>query len=298
MMDLKIYRQMLNSLNEGVYFVDTDRKITFWNKGASLITGFSAEEVTGSYCHQNLLNHVDAEGNKLCFQGCPLQATLCDQMERSAQVFLHHKAGHRVPVQVKTMPLYDDADVFIGSIEVFSDQQKTIHTELTRDDLYSIAFTDALSEIPNRRFAEMQLKKNRLELEETGTPYSIAIIDIDFFKHVNDTHGHDIGDEIIRIVAKTLSRSVRSTDVVARWGGEEFILIMMGLTADSLPAVLEKVRMLVENSVYRSEALQLSVTVSIGGATAQIDRDPDDLFKQADRNLYQAKREGRNCVRV
>jgi len=115
---------------------------------------------------------------------------------------------------------------------------------------------------------------------------------------VNDTHGHDIGDEILRIVAKTLSHSVRSTDVVARWGGEEFILILNGLTETSLPQVLEKVRMLVENSVYRSETLELSVTISIGGATAQPDRSPEDLFKQADRNLYLAKHEGRNCVRV
>ena len=298
MMDLKIYRQMLNSLNEGVYFVDPDRKITFWNKGAALITGFSADEVTGTYCHSNLLNHVDAEGNKLCFLGCPLHATILDQQERSALVYLHHKAGHRVPVQVKTMPLFDDTDTFIGSIEVFSDQQKPILHELSKDDLYSIAFTDALTEIPNRRFAEMQLKKLRLELDDTQAPYSIAIVDIDHFKLVNDTYGHDIGDEILRIVAKTLSHSVRSTDVVARWGGEEFILILNGLAENSLPTVLEKVRMLVEHSVYRSESIELSVTISIGGATAQADRTPEDLFKQADRNLYQAKREGRNCVRV
>jgi len=298
MMDLKIYRQVLNSLNEGVYFVDSDRKITFWNKGAAYITGFSADEVTGTFCHQNLLNHVDADGNKLCFQGCPLHATILDQQERSAHVYLHHKAGHRVPVQVKTMPLIDDKDTLIGSIEVFSDQHKPVHHELSKDDLYSIAFTDALTEIPNRRFAEMQLKKLRLELEEAQSPYSIAIVDIDFFKHVNDTHGHDIGDEILRIVAKTLSHSVRSTDVVARWGGEELILILNGLTETSLPQVLEKVRMLVENSVYRSETLELSVTISIGGATAQPDRSPEDLFKQADRNLYLAKHEGRNCVRV
>lgn len=228
-----------------------------------MITGFQADEVVGTYCFNNILNHVDGEGNQLCFDGCPLQATLLDQQDRSARVYLHHKKGHRVGVQVKT-----------------------------------IAFTDALCEIPNRRYGEMQLKKFRLEQEEGEAPYALAIVDIDHFKQVNDTHGHDIGDEILKMTAKTLAGSIRSADTAVRWGGEEFLLILPGLDEEHLYPVLEKLRMLVENSRYRNGELEAGVTVSIGGAAASPEISNEELFKIADTNLYRAKNGGRNQVVV
>ena len=297
-MNLKLYRNMLDSLNDGIYFVDEERKITFWNKGAELITGFQADEVVGTFCYDNILNHVDGEGNQLCFDGCPLQATLLDQQDRSARVYLHHKKGHRVGVQVKTIPLEEEEKGFIGAIELFVPENRTFDSEWTSDDLKTIAFTDALCEIPNRRYGEMQLKKLRLEQEEGEAPYALAIVDIDHFKQVNDTHGHDIGDEILKMTAKTLAGSIRSTDTAVRWGGEEFLLIFPGLDEEHLYPVLEKLRMLVENSRYRNGELEAGVTVSIGGAAASPEISNEELFKIADTNLYRAKNGGRNQVVV
>lgn len=297
-MNLKLYRNMLDSLNDGIYFVDDERKITFWNKGAELITGFQADEVIGTSCYDNLLNHVDEVGHQLCFDGCPLQATLLDQQERSAKVYLHHKKGHRVAVQVKTMPLYDEQNGFIGSIELFVPESRTFGSVWTEDELRSIAFTDSLCELPNRRQAELQMKKCRMGLEEGATGYSIGLVDIDYFKKVNDSYGHDIGDEILKMVARTLSGAVRSMDVASRWGGEEFLLIFPGLPENQLFRILDKVRMLVENSIYRRDDLQVSVTVSIGGAAASPYLSNEELFKKADMNLYRAKNGGRNQVVV
>src|SRR5690606_2594758 len=112
---------------------------------------------------------------------------------------------------------------FIGAIELFVPENRTFDSEWTSDDLKTIAFTDALCEIPNRRYGEIQLKKFRQEQEEGEAPYALAIVDIDHFKQVNDTHGHDIGDEILKMTAKTLAGSIRSTDTAVRWGGEEFL---------------------------------------------------------------------------
>lgn len=162
----------------------------------------------------------------------------------------------------------------------------------------TIAFTDALCEIPNRRYGEMQLKKLRLEQEEGEAPYALAIVDIDHFKQVNDTHGHDIGDEILKMTAKTLAGSIRSTDTAVRWGGEEFFLILPGLDEEHLYPVMEKLRMLLENSRYRGGELEISVTVSIGGAVASPELTKEELFKIADTNLYRAKNGGRNQVVV
>lgn len=88
-----IYREMLDNLYEGVYFVDTQRRISFWNRGAERITGFSAPEVIGKYCYDNILNHVDSNGNQLCLHGCPLHQTLEDTQVRETGSFCITRQG-------------------------------------------------------------------------------------------------------------------------------------------------------------------------------------------------------------
>ncbi len=101
---------ILENLYEGVYFVDKERTITSWNNGATQLTGFSQDEVVHKKCFSNILNHVDVNGIALCFDGCPLHATIQDGVPREANVFLQHKNGHRVPVMVKALPIYNNAD--------------------------------------------------------------------------------------------------------------------------------------------------------------------------------------------
>jgi PAS domain S-box-containing protein len=93
-----LYAVILGNIHEGVYFVDSERKITFWNKGAERITGYTEGEVVGHFCYDNILKHVNDEGLHLCLGGCPLHQTLSDGQGREALVYLHHKEGYRVPV--------------------------------------------------------------------------------------------------------------------------------------------------------------------------------------------------------
>lgn len=101
----EILKTFMNKLDEGVYCVDLNRKINFWNDAAKNISGFDSSEVVGSYCYDNILKHVDGNGKNLCLDGCPLHKTLEDGEERKALVFLHHKGGHRVPVEIKVVPI-------------------------------------------------------------------------------------------------------------------------------------------------------------------------------------------------
>ena len=99
------YRDVLENLQAGVYFTDTHRRITYWNKGAENITGYSSEEVIGSSCMDNLLVHIDGKGNNLCTGKCPLSESIKDGRTREIRIFLHHKDGHRVPVWVRSDPI-------------------------------------------------------------------------------------------------------------------------------------------------------------------------------------------------
>jgi diguanylate cyclase (GGDEF)-like protein/PAS domain S-box-containing protein len=289
------YHEVLNNLYEGVYIVDVNREITFWNRSAENITGFSSEQITGRSCYNNILNHVDEEGNSLCLGGCPLHKTILDGKDREAVVYLHHKNGHRVPVAVRTVPLYVDG-IVVGAIEIFSNSASQIDVMNRIEELQNIALHDHLTGLPNRRYLDAFLVSRAKEARELKIPYSIAMFDIDFFKNVNDTYGHDIGDLVLKMVADTLSGVFRKSDCLGRWGGEEFLAVLPGIGKKDLLALLGKAKMLVEKSVLRMDGTEISVTVSVGVAVAGQDELESETIKRADEGLYASKHAGKNCI--
>lgn len=289
------YRKMLENFYEGVYYVDTERRITFWNKGAERITGFLAQEVLGSYCYDNILNHVDEKGTQLCLGGCPLEQTIQDGVMREASVYLHHKDGYRVPVDVRAIALTED-DIIMGAVEVFSDS--SVKQQLIKDmeNLKVLAMKDQLTGLGNRRYTEAVLESKIKEFTALGIPLGLAFLDIDRFKSVNDTYGHDRGDEVLKMVAQTSSGVIRSSDVLGRWGGEEFLGIFPGVDKEGLKTLTEKIRMLVERSALRMGNKTLSVTISIGATMVTPQDTVEEALKRADSLLYRSKRDGRNRV--
>ncbi len=294
--DKDTYKEILDNIDEGVYFVDRDRKILYWNKGAERISGFKAGQVQGRFCQDNILNHVTENGTQLCFHGCPLHATIADGKPRQAEVFLHHSSGHRVPILVRTSPLRDDNGDIIGAVETFTDNSKlmTIQHQLRR--LEDTALLDHLTGIGNRRFMERRLQTAMLEYKQQEIPFGVLFMDIDRFKAVNDTYGHATGDQVLVMVANTLHNYLRSDDSVARWGGEEFLAILPGLDEDGLRSVAEKLIVLVANSTLRLMDHNLSVTVSIGMSFARPDDTIQSLIERADTNMYKSKRAGHDRV--
>ncbi|MBN2853196.1 MAG: GGDEF domain-containing protein [Clostridia bacterium] len=293
----KFYKNMLENISDGIYFVDENRKIGFWNKGAERITGYSSEEMVDKLCYMNILNHVDVHGNELCLNGCPLQATIHDGKERDSFVFLKHKQGHRVPVLVKTIPIKEN-DMIIGAVEVFKSESENITVTKELEDLKEISLKDQLTGLPNRRYLDNYLLARKNELMYLGVPFGIMFIDIDHFKIFNDTYGHDTGDEVLKMVANVLLNSTRSNDLIGRWGGEEFLGIFSGIDLKSLKLLSEKIRILVEKSSISKDENALHVTISIGATMVDKYEHRAIAVDRADKLLYKSKNEGRNRVTV
>ena len=116
-----IYKTVLDNLYEGVYFVDPERRITYWNRGAERISGYPSEMVIGKSCSEDILIHVDDDGQPLCKRACPLTDAMHNREARSAEIYLHHADGHRVPVYVRATPLFDEQGQVVGAAEVFSE---------------------------------------------------------------------------------------------------------------------------------------------------------------------------------
>lgn len=289
------YKRMLENFFEGVYFVDRDRQITFWNKGAERITGFPGREVIGKYCYDNILNHVDEAGTQLCLQGCPLERTIGDGQIRESGVYLHHKGGHRVKIFVRTTPIYEGEEI-IGAVESFIDDTERATLAASLEELKELAMYDQLTGLPNRRYVNTYLDSRFNEYRSLGIPFAIAFIDIDYFKRFNDTYGHELGDRVLKMVSETYRSAVRNGDLVGRWGGEEFIAAFPGITPPGLQAVTEKIRMLVENSSLRDQDEDLKVTVSIGASLVRPGDTMETLVNRADQLMYASKEGGRNRV--
>ncbi len=290
---------LLDNVSDGVYFVTPKRQILYWNKAAEEITGFSADDVVGRYCFNNILNHVDERGFNLCHTGCPLQATIEDGQARQIEVFLHHKNGFRVPVIVKARPIYNAQGEIIGAVETFSESSDLRAMRQKAQELEQAVMMDALTGIGSRRYIERNLQIAILNHTRFGIPFGLALIDVDHFKRINDTFGHDIGDQILRIVAQTLHKNLRSADAIARWGGDEFLAIITNIEQRDLRAVVEKLRILVEESRLRlPDKKSIGVTISIGATTATVQDTPESILKRADQFLYLSKSQGRNHITI
>jgi diguanylate cyclase (GGDEF)-like protein/PAS domain S-box-containing protein len=298
MFNKKAYQMILDNLYDGLYFVDNHRVIRYWNKGAERISGYSAKEVVGTSCADNILTHVDSEGNKLCTSMCPLAAAIADKTDREAEVFMHHKDGHRIPVSVRVSAVTNDEGNAIGGVELFTDISNYKSIELRARELEEMALLDNLTRLANRNCIEKEFFTRFEEERRFGVLFGILFMDIDHFKNVNDTYGHDVGDQVLKFVADTLVKNARPFDVVGRWGGEEFIGIIRNVNAQQLKELGNRMRMLVESSYLKLANDKLQVTISMGATLMRPKDNMDSLIKRADTFLYESKRAGRNRLTV
>ncbi len=288
------HKTVLDNLFDGVYAIDRNHRIVYWNPAAERITGYSAAEVTGRQCADNILNHLDNNGNCLCDGFCPLAHVMADGQLRDSQIFLHHRAGHRMPVRIRAVPLRNDAGAIVGSIEIFRETRSQEALQDRLADLEKLALLDTLTQLPNRRYAQTRLEAGLSLFAQTRQPIGILYIDIDNFKAFNDNHGHAIGDQALQTVAKTLINTIRPQDTIARWGGEEFIGIFPNIDKEALHVIANRLCALVRATSVETPGASLPLTVSIGGATARAGDTAESLVNRADAMMYQGKQTGRD----
>lgn len=164
------------------------------------------------------------------------------------------------------------------------------------EQVRQLASHDELTGTLNRRSLMAALERERLRAERSGAPFSVAMIDLDHFKRVNDTYGHAAGDEVLRTLATTVGDTMRVTDIFGRYGGEEFVLILVGSAAASALRAVERIRAAVAAIDWTAVAPDLSITLSAGIASHCKSETVEQMLHRADRALYQAKDAGRNTV--
>jgi diguanylate cyclase (GGDEF)-like protein/PAS domain S-box-containing protein len=289
-----LFKQVLDNLIDGVYFTDRERRITYWNQAAEFITGYGAGETLGRCCADNLLKHIDEFGHQLCQGECPLSRTMVNGRPHRAEVFLHHKGGHRVPVEVRVCPIQGKNGEIVGAVEIFSDNSRQRAVRERAKDLAKWAFLDPASQLGNRRYLEKELTQQFDQFSKNGSLFGIIVADLDELKKINDTYGHVAGDAALVTVGRTLSSCLRASDVVGRWGGDEFMAILPRITTENLAGASEKCRALVARSTVPVDGSSIPLTISVGAAMVAPRDTLESLFKRADQQLYISKLAGRN----
>jgi diguanylate cyclase (GGDEF)-like protein len=155
-------------------------------------------------------------------------------------------------------------------------------------------FLDGLTLLANRRYIDLELERHLSEMSRYGTSFGVLLMDIDHFKVFNDTHGHEVGDLILKTVAQSLLHNARPFDVYGRWGGDEFIGIIRNVDMTSLTKIGARIRALVEQTHVRAEEALMHVTISMGATLAFKTDTQQSLLKRADELMYRSKEQGRN----
>jgi diguanylate cyclase (GGDEF)-like protein len=287
-----LFTAALNNMSQGLLMVDSGHRLIVCNHHFLEIFRISAEEALPGTTTVALFNSIFAKGSlspQLVGQICQQQDTLSQAARAGAFVVADED---RFALSISQRPLTDDG--WVATYEDVTEQQRI------QGRIRFMAHYDALTRLPNRAMFHSRLMKM---INETGSEQellSVLYLDLDGFKHVNDTLGHPAGDVLLRDVAGRLTRCARDSDIVARLGGDEFAIICRHSTRCPDGAITLAERLVKElSSVYEINGRYIEVGVSIGIATtADSTVDADTLLRNADMALYQAKAEGRGTYRI
>lgn len=281
-------RLILDSIEEGVYVVDMLGRATFINSAAADMLGWTPGAFVGHGTHDRV-HHSHPDGTPYAAADCSMMAALREGTVHHADDEVFWRAdGTSFPVAYTTTPLRDHSRV-TGAIVTFRDvtDQRRAHRQ---------ARTDPLTGLPNRRAFREALTTELSRARAERRPLALALVDLDRFKSVNDTHGHAVGDDVLVRIARELRAAARESDAIARLGGEEFAWLLPGLTAGEAVAVADRARVRV-SSLAHPVAGRLTLSAGLAGTgPGDGERDGAALIRAADEALYRAKDAGRDTV--
>ncbi|MCG2730995.1 MAG: diguanylate cyclase [Acetobacterium sp.] len=286
----ELHRLLADNAADVIWTMNLDGKFSYISPSVKKLRGFSVEEVMAQsqedvlcpgsliYLQQGLERAIQAVQNNQPFQ------VFRGELEQPC------KDGSTVWTEATVSGIYSEDGRFVGMLGVTRDisERKIMEEEILR-----LSITDKLTQSYNRLKLDETLEQQFERSKTEAIPFSIIILDIDHFKLVNDTYGHQVGDRVLIELVAVLTKNVRSDDIVGRWGGEEFLIILPETNLSDGLHVAEKLRGVVETYRFTTAG---QVTISLGVSAYWDDLTPESIVSRADTALYQAKENGRNRV--
>jgi diguanylate cyclase (GGDEF)-like protein/PAS domain S-box-containing protein len=285
----EILSTIMESARDAIIMIDNKGNVTFWNPAAERLFGYSREEVMGKELHRLMIQDERLyEVYKEAFKRFQLSGKR-NAVGKTIELKAKHKDGYEIDVELSLSAVrIKDTWHALGIVRDISERKK--YEEL----LYRQSITDPLTNVYNRRFFMQMLEQEMERTRRYGKSFSVIMFDLDHFKSVNDRFGHAAGDMVLKSVADMIKGRIRKTDYFARWGGEEFIILLPETSVEDAAGLAEELRKHL-NSMTLPEVGR--VTASFGVASYRPSDTIDTILMRADSMLYEAKDAGRNCVK-
>lgn len=287
--------RLLDNMHDAVVFVDAAMRVVRWNHGAERMTGIAGTSICDRRWTSSLLNIRGEKGVAVTDDDCPVVSAIASGVQSLRRLSIGGRSGDRVAVDTHAIPVIDPDGIVLGAVLILHDASSESSLEERCQSLHTKATRDPLTQVANRaefdRVFELFISTHR----QQRVPCSLIICDLDKFKTINDTYGHQAGDEAIKTLATLLKSSCRPGDLVARYGGEEFVLLYADCDNAAAARRADELRKRLEQTPQAALGGR-SITASFGVTEIQPGDTSETMLRRADRGLLIAKEKGRNTV--
>jgi diguanylate cyclase (GGDEF)-like protein/PAS domain S-box-containing protein len=287
--------RLLDNMYDAVVFIDAAGRVVMWNRGAERLTGVTGAGIRGQMWQAELLGLSDEKGHAISEAECPVQTAIRCGAQSLRRLTIRGRGQRPVAVDAHAIPVINEQGVSHGAILLFHDASSETSLEQRCQSLHEKATKDPLTQVANRAEFDRVHAMFVTAHQQQHVPCSLMMCDLDRFKLVNDTYGHQAGDAAIQCLASLLKSSCRPGDLVARYGGEEFVLLCADCDNASATRRAEQIRKAL-SQILQPKLDGRSVTVSFGVTEIQPGDTPETMLRRADRALLKAKANGRNTV--
>jgi diguanylate cyclase (GGDEF)-like protein/PAS domain S-box-containing protein len=283
--DPEIYRIVLESMQTGLYMVDCEQRIRFWNEGAEKITGYLRQDVVGHFCRDFFPPQKEEGKNGICEIGGALASVLRDGRPAIAEITLRHKAGHQVMVRIRAVPIRDAAGLVIGAAESIDADPWAFEADRRHRKLASYGCLDEATGVLSDSYIQTHLRESLTTFVEHNIPFSILCVQFDSRGRFRRTYGGSAASSALRVVAQTLEGNLRPTDFVGHSGGSSFLAILTECNPFEFCRARERVQNKVNSTKIKWWGDELPVDVTFGGTTVEPGDNEKSIMERAEKAL-------------
>ena len=293
--EMVFQQKLLDNMHDAVIFINENLQIVQWNRGAERLTGLAASGVVSRSWSPNLIGLRDEGATPARRLDCPVAYCISTGVQSLRRLQIAGRDGRPISVDAHTVPVVGSNGKAYGAALLLHDASPEATLEERCQNLHESATKDPLTQVANRAEFDRSYSQFIQAHLERRLPCSLIICDIDRFKSINDTFGHQAGDEVLKFFGQLLKSDCRHGDLVVRYGGEEFVLLCADCTNAAAARRAEQLRKTV-SELPQPAVNGNTVTVSFGVTEIQPGDTPESMLRRADRALFEAKRMGRNMV--
>jgi diguanylate cyclase (GGDEF)-like protein/PAS domain S-box-containing protein len=288
-------KKLVDNMHDGVAFVDSQSTILLWNTGLERLTGVSSAAACGRTMLPALMDMCNNREQRIANEDCPVAHAIRTGVQWLGRVSIMGRQGRHVAVDLHAIPVRTNGGVVHGATVLLHDVSSETSLEEKCQALHAQVAKDPMTQVANRAEFDRMLNNFVAAHQESNLPCSLIMCDLDHFKSINDTHGHQAGDTAIITFASLLKTTCRSGDLVARYGGEEFAILCADCTNAAAARKAEGIRKSLSEVKHECLGHQ-SFTASFGVTELQTGDTPATMLRRADRALLKSKDQCRNLV--